>query len=829
MEKTKENKDKVASYIRIMWLLVFLALLLVAVLFIFISKTQLPDTDSLENPDIELATQILADDGKELGKAFKLNREWVTYERLNPHLIEALVSTEDERYFSHSGIDLRSLTRATVFLGKKGGASTITQQLAKQFFTKGSRSTVRRIWQKLKEWAIAIEFEKRYTKGEIIAMYLNKFDFYFNSNGVSAAAQTYFGKNQKDLTIDEAAMLIGLLKNPYYYNPKRFPERALSRRNVVLAQMLRNDNITQSVYDDLKVKMIDVSNFSRDMHYTGIAPYFRAEVQSTVKKILNDPKYAKSDGSKYDLYTDGLKIFTTVDYHMQKHAEAAMKSHMKQLQSKYFQVWKGKDPWTYNADGRQKEIRLSNLQRQMRESDRFKRLRQTYLGKISSNITEDIKGARLWDSDIFRLFAADKDDKILGKYVKDGYINKNQEKVYNQILQSPHWETLKKRWLNLKAKAKQDFAKKRSMTVFDYNIDGEKTIMMSPMDSIRYHNQIMQLGSLGVQPQTGEIKTWVGGVDYKYFKYDHISSNRQVGSTFKPFIYTTAISDLAMSPCQKIQDVQYTIPAGDSKFNLSKTWAPANANKKFTNEWMTIKEGLKQSKNSVSVKLMKEIGNVERVRSFTENLGIAKEKVPPYPSICLGTPELSLMELAGAYTAFANNGTYVKPYYIKKIVDKNGKVIYTDDTEKKKVINPSYNYVMVDMLKYAASYMTGRYNFTSEVGGKTGTTDDYKDGWFVGITPELVVATWVGGDNEWIRFTTLADGQGAVMARPFFAKFLTALEADPAVNYDKNAKFVVPEDLFVELDCSKYESLIQEDQKKEATEEVPDEEFEEEF
>lgn len=809
-------------------MLAILALLLVAVLFIFISKTQIPDTDSLENPEIELATQILADDGTELGKAFKLNRRWVTYSELNTHLVDALVSTEDERYFDHSGIDLKSFIRAVVFMGQRGGASTITQQLAKQFFTKGSKSLPRRIWQKLKEWVIAAEFEKRYTKEEIIAMYLNKFDYIYGANGVSAAAQTYFGKDQSQLNVDEAAMLIGMLKNPYYYNPVKFPDRALARKNVVLLQMVRNDKLSTSSYEELKSKPVDVSDFKREMHYTGIAPYFRAEIQQQVSRLLDDPKYAKGDGTKYDIYTDGLKIHTTIDYKMQRHAEKAMFDHMKALQEKYFKVWEGKDPWTYDTSPAQKRIRLANLQRQIRESERFGFLRKQYLSDITIRLSEEMPDSRLWDSDIFRLYAGEEDSKAFDKMIADNTATKAQVATYKRILKSPLWPEIKKQWEALKTASEKAFNKETEMTVFDYNPTGEKKMTMSPLDSIRYHNMHLQLGSLSIDPRTGYIKTWVGGINHKYFQYDHINSNRQVGSTFKPFLYTTAVSDLAMSPCQKIQDIQYSIPARDPKFGLMKTWSPANANRKFSGQWLTLKEGLKQSKNSVSVKLMKEIGNVERVRSFVENLGIPKDKIPNAPSIALGTPELSVMDMAGAYTAYANNGTYVKPIYIKKIEDKNGKVIYTGESEKRKVINPSYNYVMVDMLKYAAEFISG--NFKSEVGGKTGTTDDYKDGWFVGITPELVTTTWVGGDNEWIRFRTLANGQGAVMARPFFVNFLTSIEADPSIEYDESARFVVPEDLLVEMDCAVYDQFVQQNtDEKSETEDTFEGEFDDEF
>lgn len=824
-----EQKNKYSEYIRILWLGAILALLLVAVLFVYIAKTKLPETESLENPQIELATEILDRNGKQLGKAFKLNREWITYEELNPHLVDALVSTEDERYFEHSGIDLRSFVRAVVFLGSKGGASTITQQLAKQFFTKRSKSFGKRVWQKLREWVIAIEFEKRYTKGEIIAMYLNKFDFWYGANGVSAAASTYFNKDQKDLSIPEAAMLIGMLKNPNLYNPNKNPNNAQNRRNVVLRQMIRNGKYSDIQYQKIKEEPVDMTNFRREKNYTGIAPYFRAELLKDVRKILSQERYAKADGTKYNLYTDGLTINTTIDMYMQRHAEAAMMSHMKDLQGKLFRQWKGQDPWTYKADAAQKKQRLGNLNSQIRSSERFQKLRKQYLGKISGEITSNIKNARLLDADIFKLFEAEKNKKYLDGLIAKEWISKRQAAVYREILKSPYWPKLRKKWKDLKWKSDKVFKTKVKMEVFDYNREGYKTVVMTPKDSIRYHNMHLQLGSVALDPRTGEVKTWVGGVNHKYNKYDHIRSNRQVGSTFKPFIYTTAISDLAMSPCQKIKDVQYTIVAGDRDFGLSKSWSPANSNNKFSGQDLTLMEGLKQSKNSVSVKLMKEIGNVQRVKNFTANLGIAKEKVPDYPSICLGTPELSVLEMAGAYTAFANNGCYVKPVFIRSIVDKNGKTIYTGETEKRKVINPSYNYAMVEMLKYAASFVSGKVK--SELGGKTGTTDDYKNGWFVGITPELVIATWVGGDQEWIRFQNITYGQGAVMARPYCVNLLQRIERDTRIDYNPNARFAIPENQFVEINCNKYDEMTEQDRLKEeeAKKVIILDEFEEEF
>lgn len=826
------NNAKYKSYIKLLWAAVMLGLIIAVSVFVYISKTQLPDTSILEQPDYEIATVIKADDGRELGKAFKLNRTWLTCEEINPLIVDALVSTEDERFFSHSGVDARSLSRALVYMGSKGGASTITQQLAKLFFTQRSKSFVPRVWQKLKEWVIAIEFEKRYTKEEILAMYLNKYDYLYGANGISAAAKTYFGKDQSELEVQEAAVLVGLLKNPWIYNPKRHPENANMRRSVVLKQMVKNDKLDVKTYKKLIAVPIDISGFNREANYGGIAPYFRAELAKDVKAILKLDKCAKPDGTTYDLFTDGLTINTTIDLDMQRHAEAAMHKHMSALQERYFSRWKNKDPWTYDADDDQKKIRQSNLLRQIRESERYLKMRKSYIDPIANTIGQNIDNARLWDNDIFRLFAEDKKEGKLADLVRKKLVSRDQSKVYKKILASKYWPKLKLQWNRLQSAKDKTFKKKVKMKVFAYNTKGEKTVEMTPLDSIKYHNMHLQLGSVAIDPKTGYIKTWVGGVGHKYFKFDHINSNRQVGSTFKPFVYATSIINKGTSPCEKIKDTQYSIPAHDPNFKLEKAWAPGNASG-FSQEFVTLKEGLKKSLNSVSVYLMKEIGNPELVRQFASSLGIKKEKIPPYPSIALGSPELSVMDMAGAYSSFANDGVYTAPTYIKSIQDENGRVIYNSSQKRKRAISSGYNYVMVDMLKYAQGYVGAREGLKSEFGGKTGTTNDHKNGWFMGITPELVVATWVGGDNEWIRFINLSDGQGGVMARPFCTEFLRRVEGDPKIDYDVNSRFKIPEVQVVNTDCSVY-AAMEESDKKAAEEELEkkvkeEEEFDEEF
>ncbi|MBP7643529.1 MAG: transglycosylase domain-containing protein [Saprospiraceae bacterium] len=801
---TKTNGWK-QTIIQLIWLGTFAMVLTAGVTFFYISKKLLPDTQELENPNYEIASVLLARDGSELGKVFTTNRVWLEFKDINPLITNALVAKEDERFYAHNGIDIRSVMRAVLFAGERGGGSTITQQLAKQFFTEYAKNKVKRVWQKLKEWVIAVEFEKRYTKEEILAMYLNKFDFWYNAIGVGTASKIYFGKDQSKLLPDEAAILVAMLKNPNIYNPKINPENAFNQRNVVLMQMNKTGKLTDADYKKYSSRELDLSKFKSEDHYTGSATYFRSELTKWVKKLLAEDKYKSPDGTNYDINTSGLKIYTTIDANMQKHAEAAALTHMGNLQKRYDAVWKGMDPWTYKADAKQKEQRNNLLITAMRNSERFIGMRKEYLKDVSKNIYLDIPGSRLYDGDIFRLFAAEKDKKHLDNLIKNKTISSDQADTYRLILESEHWPTLKSAWNKLKADAEKVFAKPTQMKVFDYSTGGEKSVTMSPMDSVRYYLKHLQFGSLAVDPKTGEIKAWVGGINHKYFQFDHVTSNRQVGSTFKPFIYGTAIIDQAMSPCFKVQDVRYCIPAGDPNFKLETTWCPSNAEGKNSGSTFTLRDGLKESKNSISVYLMKEIGNVERVRSFVSDLGIDINKIPKAPSICLGTPELSVMDMATAYTAFANNGVVSKPFFISRIEDKNGRVIYSALPEQKKVINPSYNWVIVDMLKYVASIIQPRVK--SVVAGKTGTTNDYKDGWFVGFTPNIVVATWVGGDHEFIRFNTLADGQGSVMARPFFESFLKKIEADPKCGLNTAEQFAEPADKLVETDCSKYVNL----------------------
>ena len=829
MAKGKDYNALMKNLAKWGWLCLVSGILVMAAIFVLVSFTRMPDTEELENPDYEQASIIYADDLSELGRFYSKNRVLLTYEELNPHLINALIATEDERFFNHTGIDARGTARAIIFLSTRGGASTITQQLAKQFFTKRSRSFVKRVWQKLKEWVIAIEFEKRYTKEEIIAMYLNKFEFIYQSFGVSSASRTYFGKDQKDLTIDEAAILIGMLKNPYIYNPKRNPENAKKRRNVVLGQMLKNERITQAEFDELKEKSIDMSNFNRTFQYEGLAPHFRTTLTNYLKKLFDQKKYRKPDGTVYNPFEDGLKIYTTINKQMQQYAEEAAFDHMAKIQKTYFNVWKNKDPWTYGADKNQKKIRKDAFNRAVRESDRYRSMRASTVGKVISEIQNDIPDARLWEADINRMLGEEKETGYLNKLARRDIVTGSQIKRYKAIMRSPKWQELKDERAALDQKAMEVFNQPRKMNVFSYENGGEKTVTMSPLDSIRYHQKHMQIGSVSIDPSNGHVKAWVGGIGNKYFKYDHVLSNRQVGSTFKPFLYATALMNQGILPCQKVQDIQYVIPAGDPNFKLIDTWAPSNSRGTFSGDMVTLKEALRLSLNSVSVWLVKELGSVKLIRDLVEKMGIEKKKIPDAPSIVLGAAQVNVLEMTAAYATFANQGTYIEPAFLLRIEDKDGRIIYNNISSQKRVFTEMYNDVMVNYLKHASSAVS--WALSSDFGGKTGTTNDYVDGWFMGISPELVVGTWVGGEMNWIRFNSITQGAGGVMARPFYIDYMKELERDPLIQLNKGRTFQIPEGDRVVFDCEAYAQELPSKmaKDKEIEKKVLNDQFEEEF
>lgn len=833
---TNEEKAKYIKYaLYTLWGVIIGGLLFTLGLFIYINNQDLPTFSELENPEYDYASIIYDENGTPFGKYYIENREPLEYEEISPLVLDALISTEDSRYFIHSGIDFQALVRVaikTVILQQEssGGGSTITQQLAKLLFDRPSlrgMGSIKRgfklVGVKLKEWITAVKLEKSYTKEEIIAMYLNKFEFINEAHGIQAAAQTYFNKDQKDLNVSEASVLIGMLQNPSYYNPVRFPERAKERRNIVLNRLRKSGKLESEAYDSLATKEIDMSGFNRKTQSQGPAPYFRSELTKWLRKVFKENNIVKNDGSPYNIYTDGLKIYTTIDLNYQKHAEAAVVAHMEENQKRYDRVWKNRDPWTYDADEEQKKIRQEVLNRKIKGSDRYLSLRAGIMDELISNIRGTNNSVSFSDNVIKTLIDVKKDKVSFNGAVINGRLKESDVPFYRKLLRNnDQWNSLLKAWEELQEKYESTFFTEIEMEVFNYDENGIDTVTMSPYDSVRYYNKFLQAGMLAVDPSSGYIKAWVGGINHKYFKYDHVNSRRQVGSTIKPFVYATAIAVQGINPCQEFDDIQYTIIPGDANFDVDKEWSPANANGEFTGNKYNLYHGLLYSKNSITVRLVKEMGNVQVIRGMLRNVGIDVDYelpgghviVPNVPSICLGAVDLSLLEMTGAYTTFANNGMYTEPIFVKNITDKNGKVIYTGVPQRNLAINPLYNSVMVDMLQ---NNVSGRYGLgiKSPAGGKTGTTNDYADGWFMGITPGLVVGTWVGGDDKWIRFLSLANGQGYVMARPIFQKFVKGIEQDSTSGYDYTKEFRSPPPEFYDLiNCEKFKQLKPEEEQQ---------------
>jgi penicillin-binding protein 1A len=669
-------------------------------------------------------------------------------------------------------------------------------------------------------------------------MYLNKFEFINGAHGIEAASQIYFNKPQSEVSVSEAATLIGMLKNPVLYNPRRFPDKSKERRNSVLYQLKKNKLISSEEYQTWMEEEIDLSDFKRVDQSEGWGPYFRAELTKELRKLLKKEKIKKSDGSEYDLYRDGLKIYTTIDLTYQRYAEQAVWEHLKSLQEKFWRVWKNMDPWTYDANDYQKKLRADILDSQCKSSDRYLKLRDKHLNPIIEDIQETYPELALTDRIIASLDSVSQKKLSFAHLKESGVIHSEKAKSYQTLLEDPVWKDVSRQYHFLQKEFKREFSTPVRMKVFDYSDTGEKEVEMSPLDSVRYHKMHLQSGFLVIEPSTGHVKAWVGGSNHKYFKFDHVTMRRSVGSTMKPFVYTQAMAVANISPCEEFEDIQYTIAPGDAGFSVDKEWSPANADNRFTGNKYNLFHGLLYSKNSITVKILKEMGTVEPIISLMDNLGIDKDlrlangrpAIPRLPSICLGAVDLTLMEITGAYTAFANNGTYVQPVFISRIEDKNGRVLYQSVPKRKPAINSLYNAVMVSMLKNNVGGKFGM-GLKSEIGGKTGTTNDYSDGWFMGVTPNLVLGAWTGGDDKWIRFLNLNDGQGFVTARPIVLKFMQKLEADEKSGYDYLSRFTPPPSDFEDLvNCQKYKS-VQPDVEKSLTEkeklkkDVFDEEF----
>ena len=732
-----------------MWRLFFLGILGIGILFGGAALEwygPMPDLQQLENPRTNLATQIISSDGVILGKYYlDDNRTPITYDELPQNMVQALIATEDERFYDHAGIDWKGTLRAFAYLGKRGGASTITQQLARQIFVGvRSRNKLKAVLQKAQEWVIAVQLEQRYTKNEILSLYLNKYDFGYQADGVRSAAKIFFNKTPQRLSIEESATLVGMLKNSSLYNPIRRPERVKERRNIVFQQMVRNELITEKEKDSLSQLPISI-NYTTESHREGLATYFRAYLKAFMDNWI--AKNPKPDGTKHSLYRDGLRIFTTIDSRMQAMGESAVEAHMKNLQKEFFrQNSKRANPTAPFLDLRSGEIDTL-MERTAYRTERWRKM----------------KLAGIEESEILASF---------------------YEKV--------------------------------PMRVFSWQ--GERDTIMTPMDSIRYYKHFLRASLMSMEPQSGHVKTWVGGFNYKHFQYDQVKQGRrQIGSTFKPFLYATAIDQLKLSPCDSLPDALYCIEP--MKHGNMDAWCPKNSGDKY-GRTRTLKNALANSVNTVSARIMDLVGprpviNLARKMGITSNL-------PAVPSIALGTPDISLFEMVGAYSTFANQGIYVKPVVITRIEDKNGRALFEVVPETQDVLSEEAAYVTVNLLQGVTKAGSGArlrhaglektsyvyekvitgypYVFENPIAGKTGTTQNQSDGWFMGMVPNLATGVWVGGEDRAVHFKDIAFGQGATMALPIWAVYMKQLYEDPNLGISLE-DFTAPETLTIAIEC----------------------------
>ena len=739
--KKPNKKKKKTKIIKRLWIIFGLGWVFIGLFFTLISLGWLgfmPSFEELENPKTNLATEIISEDGQVLGKYYVENRSNVPFNQLPKNLVNALVATEDIRYYNHSGIDGRALARAivgTITFSNKGGGSTITQQLAKNLFPRETdRTFIGVVFAKLKEWVVAVKLERNYSKDEIIAMYLNTVDFGNMSHGIKSASKTYFDKAPHELTTEESAMLIGMLKAPTRYNPRRNPENALNRRNTVLGQMHKYNFLTDEEFTTIKNIPIDVSRFKLQDHKAGIATYFREFIRKELTQWAKDNP--KPDGTHWDIYKDGLKIYTTINYKMQTYAEEAVEEWVvNNLQPEFFKHWQGhKNAPFYRINEKETE-RI--MLRAMKNSSRYKELK------------------------------------------KEGLSEKEILKDFNTPCQ---------------------------MWVYDGK-DGEKDTIMSPWDSIRYMKSFLSCGLMAIEPSTGKVRAYVGGVNYEYFQYDHVTlAKRQVGSTFKPFIYAFAMQEGEYYPCTEIPNLPVTI----EQPNLP-PWTPKNSNDYKQGQMVSLTEALANSINYISAYLMKRYDPLPIIK-LAHDMGVSSE-IPEVPAICLGACELSLYEMVGAINTFNNKGFYVKPYFITKICNSKGTVLATFTTDQNQALDEIAAYKTVRLMEGVVQSGTGvrlryRYKLDMPIAGKTGTTDNNSDGWFMGYTPMITAGTWVGCEDRAAHFRSTALGQGANTALPVWAIFIKKCYEDKTLNFSKK-DFEIPQDSSLKMNlfnCKEFNS-----------------------
>ncbi len=736
---SKEKKRPSPGLTIRFWIIYLISLGFFFLLFFGIARGwfgSMPSFEDLENPDRNLASEVYSADGYLLGTYYIENRSDVNFRDLPKPLIDALLATEDIRFRQHAGVDLKALGRVAYGLitgNYSGGGSTLTQQLAKNLFPRGELNKWQLVMRKLKEWVTAIKLERNYSKEEIMAMYLNTVAFGHHAYGIKSAARTFFNKTVDSLNIQESALLVGVVNAPTWYSPVRNPERSFERRNLVLRQMQKYNFITKTQYDSISQLPIDMSQFNVQDHTSGMAQYFREHLRSLMKDWCE--VHYKPDGSPYNLYKDGLRIFTTIDSRMQGYAEQAMAEHLGlDLQPSFDKHWEGYTwaPFVFERGVIKEEIEKL-MDQAMRRSERYRKLRE-------ADVPSD---------------------------------------TIDLIFRTPV-----------------------PMSIFSWN--GTIDTVMTPMDSIRYYKGILQSGLLSIEPATGAVKAYVGGIDYRYFKYDHATqSRRQVGSTFKPFLYTLAMQQGEFSPCYKVANIQYTVdlPTGE-------IWAPRNSSSDRIGEMVTLKWALANSNNWISAFLMKQYSPLSVVR-MARSMGVTSS-IDPVPSIALGSCDLSLIEMVGAMNTFPSKGLYVEPMFITRIEDKNGNVIESFVPERRESMSEETAFLMLELMKGVVESGTGirlrfKYGFNNPVAGKTGTTQNQSDGWFMGIVPELTTGIWVGCEDRSAHFRSITLGQGANMALPIWALYMQKVYNDPSLDFSKGDFEPPLKGLSVEVDCEKYD------------------------
>lgn len=808
----KKNTPIKRKYILYFWLLFFSGPLFIALHLFTISAGlwgPLPTFEELENPKSNLASEVYSADQKLLGTYFVQNRSNVKYEELSPYVVNALVSTEDERYYWHSGVDLYGLARAIMLLGSRGGGSTVTQQLAKNLFdTRTGENRLRggALVQKPAEWIIATRLERRYTKEEIMALYLNTVDFINGAVGIKSASHVYFNTSPDSLRIEQAATFVGMLKNPALFNPRRRPDTTMQRRNVVFGQMLRNEKITKAEFDSLSKIPLELDYRSTD-HNEGSATYFREHLRNELREWC--ATHVKPDGTHYDLYRDGLKIYTTIDSRLQEYAEKAVADHLKEHQAKFWKDQKGNKnaPFRGVTEAEVESIMLQSMRRSSRYNERLDErpdIRKSYHEYFVFKSERDDYEAQI--DKLYKKFERaermEQEDELEAIRDEIEKLKKKSAKLQPDLDET--WEEYHKIWKPFDDSLKVEFDQPVPMSVFSWN--GEIDTVLSPMDSIRYYKHFLQAGMMSMDPKTGFVRAWVGGINYKHFKYDNVKQgSRQVGSTFKPFVYALAMQE-GWSPCEKVLNIPVTFEK--DRWGLPQNWTPKNSDNKHDGEEMSLKSALAHSVNSITAFIMKKFGP-QAVIDLVRKMGITAP-IDPFPAICLGTPSLSVYEMTAAHCTFTNKGVYTQPVIITRIEDKSGNVLEEFVPQTHEVMDEQTAYTMINLMEGVVQGGSGvrlryKYKLNYPIAGKTGTTQNQSDGWFMGHTPDLVTGVWVGCEDRAAHFRTIVEGQGASMALPIWALYMMQVYDDKSLAIS-TGPFDRPEgELRVELDCNKYE------------------------